>query len=340
MFSKTFFYSRSGGSIKPLISVCIPCYNSEKYLAQTLNSIAQQTYENFECIVVDNCSSDNTVSIAESFRDKFKYFRIITSNKTVSGEDNFNKCFSLASGSLVCIYHSDDVYDHKILERCSDFLIRNPDCGAVSTMGRMIDDKDDIIAKRFKMPFRLLISRSVIFRFNELLSLILSMGGNSFLICPSVMMRKDVIDQTAGFEYSKFGSASDVGLWLRIAKLGGMGVLSESLIKYRIHKAQGTESLIRSSYLLPDLLKVIEYYRIYTNGYLKKKIYLFWAAQLAKLACRRLQVNKISFDALLVMISLKFLKKSFPVFGIQCFHFLYYFLKFRILMALRGFNQG
>ena len=117
----------------PLVSVCIPSYNAEKYIGITINSLLQQTYTNIEIIVVDDGSTDNTKSILENFKDKrFKYFT--GPNKGASAARN--KAFLLSSGAFIKFMDADDLVNQQCIETQLMKLKERPDCIASAKWGR------------------------------------------------------------------------------------------------------------------------------------------------------------------------------------------------------------
>ena len=100
----------------PLISVIIPLYNTEKYIATTIESILQQTISNWELIIVNDASSDNSEQVVSKYlKDKrIKYFN---NKQNLGPAGNYNRAFSLATGKYIAIQDSDDVSLPNRLER-------------------------------------------------------------------------------------------------------------------------------------------------------------------------------------------------------------------------------
>ncbi|MCX6267702.1 MAG: glycosyltransferase [Bacteroidetes bacterium] len=92
---------------EPLVSICIPSYNSEKYLQDTISSVLNQTYQNFELLITDDCSSDKTVDIIRSHNDNRLKYHVNATQLGVEG--NWNKAVSLASGKYIKLLHADDI---------------------------------------------------------------------------------------------------------------------------------------------------------------------------------------------------------------------------------------
>ncbi len=91
----------------PLVSICIPVYNEEKYLEKTLDCIQKQTYENFEVLIFDNNSTDRTVEICREF-SKDDRFRIFRNRVNIGQINNFNRCYGVAAGEYVCLRSGND----------------------------------------------------------------------------------------------------------------------------------------------------------------------------------------------------------------------------------------
>lgn len=96
---------------KTLVTVVTPCFNSEKTIAKTLESIASQTYQNMEYIIVDGGSTDDTLAVIESYRNRLPKKTIVISEKDQGIYDAMNKGIKRASGELIGVVNSDDWYE-------------------------------------------------------------------------------------------------------------------------------------------------------------------------------------------------------------------------------------
>jgi glycosyltransferase involved in cell wall biosynthesis len=99
----------------PKVSVCIPVYNGAKTVVRSITSVLNQSYQNFECIVMDNHSTDSTVEIVEAFSDK--RIRIVCNESNVGLVANHNECLKRARGELIQFVHADDWLLPGCLER-------------------------------------------------------------------------------------------------------------------------------------------------------------------------------------------------------------------------------
>ncbi len=217
---------------QPLVSICIPTYNAEKTIAETLNSIIGQTYTNIEIIISENASTDNTISLLNKFNDpRIKIYR---TSKTIIAEKNFSRCIELATGEYIAIFHADDLYYPGMVEKQVQAFQDNSSIGAVFTMADYIDIHGKIIGEH-KLPFEL--KSKQIYSSQEILTSILRNGN--FLLCPSAMVRSKIYKQLAKFDVEMFGTSSDLDMWLRILKNHPIAILDEKLMSYRISNLQG-----------------------------------------------------------------------------------------------------
>ena len=237
----------------PFVTIGIPTYNSEQYLKHCLDSILKQTYSDFEIIVSDNGSTDNTEKIVFSYNDTRIKFNKNSYNLGCYG--NYNRIISLAKGELIAFYHSDDTYDSYIVEKEVEFLQKHSDAAAVFTEAYLINAGGSIIGELIS-PEK--FSKKEILDFNKAYGGFLAYGD--FLICPSAMFIKKTFSETGIFKEEKFQTASDLEMWLRILQKYPIGILHEKLMFYRIHQEQG-------SFMNPtdeaDYFCVIEQYSSY-----------------------------------------------------------------------------
>jgi glycosyltransferase involved in cell wall biosynthesis len=121
----------------PLVSVCMPAYNSEKYIAAAIQSIIDQTYTNWELIIVNDGSVDNTYNVAESYTDKrIKLFQQKNKGQCAAA----NKAFEMSSGEVVKFFDSDDLLSPEFLEKQVNRLNGSKEHIVSSKWGRFYND--------------------------------------------------------------------------------------------------------------------------------------------------------------------------------------------------------
>ena len=103
--------------IKPLVSIAMATYNGAQFLEDQINSILQQTYSNIELIVVDDCSTDNTYELLESFLSKDKRIHIFKNKNNIGFVKNFCKAISLCSGDFIALSDQDDIWEDWKIEK-------------------------------------------------------------------------------------------------------------------------------------------------------------------------------------------------------------------------------
>ncbi|MCL4487626.1 MAG: glycosyltransferase [Chloroflexi bacterium] len=232
---------------RPLVSVCIPARNAERTLRATLDSILRQDYPALDVVVSDNYSTDDTRTIIESYASRgIRYCTPPPRPGWAVGQPGFigaywnaNSVLTQGRGELLCLYHADDVYAPCIVSKEAAFLQAYQEAGAVFTMARRVDAEGRAIRLGETHLPPELRGRSC-FELPELLNALLE--HSNFLITPSVMLRRAVLDQIGGFDEERFGTSADLDLWLRVLRRSSIGVLDEPLINYRITLTQGSAS--------------------------------------------------------------------------------------------------
>jgi glycosyltransferase involved in cell wall biosynthesis len=226
----------------PLVSVVVPVYNGERYLRESLDSILAQTYSRTEVLVIDDASTDGTSDIIASYGDRVRCHR---QSRNRGGFGNTNDGISVARGEYVAVYHADDVYLPTIVEREVEFLRRHPETGAVFCQDVFIDPFGREYG-RLELPPELRGSRPLEYSviFNALLTY-----RNSFFRCPCSMVRASVYRDVGTYRDEMFLGASDLDMWLRIARRYPVGILEEYLFRYR----HGHDSVsLRNQHLRTD----------------------------------------------------------------------------------------
>lgn len=208
----------------PKVTVCLPTYNRSGYLSQCLASVLAQTFRDFEVIVSDNCSPDDTAEIVGAFRDA--RIRYVRNPRNIGVFPNMNQCLELARGQYVCIVHDDDLYEPRFLEREVEMLDRHPMAAFVHCATCEIDkDGRRVRLVRAYSEDCLLEGKAEFIRY---------LGGHN-VCCSTVMVRGDLYRKMGGFDASLM--CSDWLMWLRLCLEGDVAYLAEPLASLRIHKS-------------------------------------------------------------------------------------------------------
>lgn len=196
-------------NVQPLISVIATCYNHEKFVVKCLDSIKNQTYRNYELIIIDAKSSDKSLEIIESWLDTSELeFTFLKQPKTYGICKNINDGLKIARGQFVQVIATDDYLDKNkfknYLEKFLLFESQNKDVALIfSAIGKINEAGDVFEYKDSILPFD---------RTNSFFE---SLTENNFIYAPSVMMSKRHIEQIGGYDESLH--YNDWDMWLRLS---------------------------------------------------------------------------------------------------------------------------
>jgi hypothetical protein len=238
---------------EPLVSICIPVYNAGTTIGRTITSVIGQTYRNIEIIVVDNQSTDRTLALVREFSDP-RIHIVENPEHFACAEYNWNTCFAHANGEFIALFHADDMYAPDTVARQVAMFRKFPSVNGVFTCGDMIDEQDTVIGS-FGLPPG--ITGNTPYTYEDILPAVLAY--DNFLLCPSAMVRSAVYKTLAPFRYEQFGSASDLDMWLRVAKTGQVIIIGENLLKYRVSTTQWSHSL-KSTTQERDFFRVTDFH--------------------------------------------------------------------------------
>lgn len=132
----------------PYVSIGLPVYNGEQYLRETLDSILAQTFTDFELIISDNASTDNTEGICREYADRDKRISYYRNLKNIGAAGNYNRTFELSSGRYFKWAAHDDLIAPEFLERCVAVLDSEPSVVVCYTREVCIDEKGQPLRKR------------------------------------------------------------------------------------------------------------------------------------------------------------------------------------------------
>jgi glycosyltransferase involved in cell wall biosynthesis len=226
----------------PVISVITSCYNASKYLCEAVDSVINQTFKDFEYILIDDGSIDETAEIIRGYARKDN--RIVVIEKANTGlTDSLNVGLRTAKGTWIARLDADDVALCKRFETQINFLTYNPKIVLLGSACFVIDDTGRYI-KRKSYPTE-----------NDILCKRLENNGTTFPHS-SVLFRTDLARRLGGYRIRLEG-AEDRDLWLRLSVNGKIASLDEPLIKLRKHSESITSGNLRS--LLISFAAMISY---------------------------------------------------------------------------------
>ena len=220
--------------VLPNVSVCIPAYRGEHFLAETMRSVLEQTYADFELVVVDNASPDGTGEIARSFRDP--RVRVVTNEKTIPATDNWRRAVELCSAPLVKLVCADDLLHPRCLELQVMAMEADPGLAMVAARRHMIDESSRVLVPGRGLKGLIGVRSGV-----EVARRVVRSGVNPIGEPGSVLFRK--ADYTAVGGWSSLRPFTmDLDLWMRLLRCGEFLGLPETLAAFRIGRQSMTVS--------------------------------------------------------------------------------------------------
>ena len=223
--------------IKPKISVVLPVYNGEAYLKESIESILNQTFTDFELIIINDGSTDNSKNIINSFSDeRIKY--IEQNNKGLAC--TLNIAAFQCNGKYIVRMDQDDLSAPNRFFIQFNFLEKHPDISVLSGAVSYIDATGKYLGRSFPITCPLLIKKSLLYK--------------GCVVChPSVIMRKKDFDDVGGYSEIIGGRFTDYHLWVKFVKKSyKIQNLSKILLQYRV-----IESSMTSEFFLPQSSKKI-----------------------------------------------------------------------------------
>lgn len=237
----------------PRVSVCIPAYNAASFLPAALDSVLAQTFAEFELVVSDDASVDDTPAVCARYRDP--RFRAVRSEDRLGQAGNWNRCVELARGEFVIVLHADDELEPAYLERAVAALDADPDVGLVHCAVEHIDEQGRTLS------VQRLLERDLVDRDGEILRRLLVEGC---VINPAgVLARREAFAEAGPFS-DRIVWGVDWHMWIRIALRRPLAYLAEPLARYREHAHSGTAAVMASgrsardeTWVLDDLYPLI-----------------------------------------------------------------------------------
>lgn len=211
----------------PVISVLLSVYNADKYVSLAIESILNQTFANFELIIVDDCSSDTSWDICLKYAQQDNRIVAVRNKLNLGGCETLNVGLKLARGRYVARQDNDDWSYPDRLAKQLKFMETHQDVGIVGGNMEIINKDGKVIGKRTYNYTDGMI-RKKIFRYSPFSH-------------PLVMFRKSILD-TVGYYNLEYAPADDYDLYFRIGKVSKFANLNEILMKYRVIPTSLTNS--------------------------------------------------------------------------------------------------
>ncbi|HEY4417206.1 MAG TPA: glycosyltransferase family 2 protein [Verrucomicrobiae bacterium] len=237
----------------PKVSVLIPVYNGETYLAECLQSILNQDFQDMEILIADNCSTDRTVDIIKLFAQCDNRIRWWTNSSNLGCYGNSNACLQQAKGQFIKFVYADDLLiSRQALKKMVEVFEAHPNVALVASATQMTDGQSKFTSIWNPQGISGLTNgRKVIFTCLEKKA-----KSNNEIGCPSAtMFRRQYA--TRGFDL-RFSYMGDTEMWFHLLEQGDFYWFSEPLAAFRIHSQQGSEELRQPDFKNYDCLLLLK----------------------------------------------------------------------------------
>jgi glycosyltransferase involved in cell wall biosynthesis len=213
------------GKLNPKVTVLIAVYNGERFLREALDSVLAQTFTDFELLVVNDGSTDETATILESYSDG--RIRIITNRRNIGVVGSLRRGLNYARGEYIARIDADDIALPERLEKQVEYLDLHPEVGMVSSRCLVIDGDGRLVSSSSAQTpeeiYYLLAFHDPIYN-------------------PTVTFRKALVLSLGGYGDDSVNRVEDYDLWVRISRRAKIVELDEILAQYRIHSANLTNT--------------------------------------------------------------------------------------------------
>lgn len=228
----------------PLVSICIPTYNGASYLEACLDSALAQTFPDFEVLIVDDQSTDQSYQIAQAYATRDPRIRVVRNKHNLGLVGNWNQCILLAQGEWVKFLFQDDILEPNCIERM--FAVCGPNTSMVVCKRNIIFEDD---SKELKETFLRYIQRydmdkifpgEMAISSEKVCKAVLDNLGENFVGEPTAVLLHRSVFNRFGFFNPYLISICDLEYWIRVGTHTGLIYVPEVLAHFRRHRKGAT----------------------------------------------------------------------------------------------------
>ena len=248
---------------QPLVSVIMPCYNMEKFIAYTIQSVQQQTYSRWELCIVDDASTDGTANIVQAFCAQDDRIHFFVRPKHSGIANTRNQCLKMAKGRFFAFLDSDDMWHPEKLERQLQFMTERK-IGFSYSSYDCVDESGKPTGK--------VVNAAGNLDYNAYLH-------NTIIGCSTVMLDTEKVGEVV---VPNFRTSEDTATWLNILKKGYLAyAIEQPLTSYRIRQHSASSNKLKASHDLwrvyrqnekLPLFKALECFFCYAFNAIKKRL--------------------------------------------------------------------
>jgi teichuronic acid biosynthesis glycosyltransferase TuaG len=214
----------------PLVSIITPTYNCENFIQDTIVSVLNQTFSNWELILIDDCSSDGTFDTLKTYEQKDNRIKVLKSTENVGPGEIRNIGIRHAKGRYLSFLDGDDIWLPEKLEKHLKYIEKHK--APISfTSYTLINDNGDDINKKIQVRNEKLFFKDYL--------------KDTIIGCSTAIIDRDIIKDVA---FKKMKSRVDTLLWITLLKQGYWALgYDENLVKYRVHKNSVSANKVKAA---------------------------------------------------------------------------------------------
>ena len=224
-------------------TIALPTYHGQQYLAETLASVLAQTDQNFELIVCDDGSNDDTLKIVAEMCGSRARIISNASGNPFGLAGNWNRCVEQSNGEWVTILHQDDLLKPDFIEFHRKVVGLNSDLGMLTGPAPLIDSLGNTVEVEIEQEFQWPEADLVVWPIHALSRVLVRSNP---IRCPSTSIRRDLHLQSGGFD-GRWKYVVDWDFWHRIGQLGAVGLTGKVLANQRWHASSETQKLAKGT---------------------------------------------------------------------------------------------
>ncbi len=214
-------------SDQPIISVLMSVYNGQTYVAEAVESILAQTFGEFEFLIIDDGSKDDSPAIVRRYEQKDKRIKFVSrTNKGLT--KTLNELFAKSRGEFVARMDCDDVALPQRFALQVEALGKDPGLVCVGGNFQLIDGQGRLLTTLRPPPDDATIQKQ-------------ALAGHGAICHPAAMIRREALLKISGYD-EEFKIAQDLDLWLRLGEVGKLGNVPRTVLKFRLHEGSVSET--------------------------------------------------------------------------------------------------
>ena len=235
----------------PICTIAIPVYNRSELIKYSLESALSQDISNIEILVVDNCSTDDTWELLNSYKDS--RLRLIRNESNIGMFGNFNRCLELATGKYLRILCSDDYLENKSLKKEIEYMEKYPSAALLTTSYVTVNKERKYLSTSYNY-FKPGIYKGKYMIYNAIW-ICASYNDNLFNYPSGVLIRRDAAMRCGLFD-NGFNFTADLDYWLRLLEFGDLIILHDIGCSILEHSGREANSLFLNGCLMHDKFEI------------------------------------------------------------------------------------